>query len=242
MERICPLLVLASDRRAVVDGFDPEHRCSSPTPAPVLDRAQQVQVCLTEAHVACPHFLQNSPVVSGDPGTTTPVTDAGLPSTRLVIQPESSWRRARPARGQRTWQALAAALVLLGVGGVAVASGAVGGVARLVGESMSSSMAPAGRSVQPSVTPDATPTPTPTPSSGVVVAATPLPTIIPSSSATPSAAVAPPSPLARRYVVQPGDSLSRIAVQFGTSVAALQRANGITDPNLIEPGQVLVIP
>jgi LysM repeat protein len=43
-------------------------------------------------------------------------------------------------------------------------------------------------------------------------------------------------------VVQPGDSLSRIAVQFGTSVAALQRANGIADQNLIEPGQVLVIP
>ena len=242
MERICPLLVLASDRRAVVDGFDPEHRCSSRTPAPVLDRAQQVQVCLSEAYVACPHFLQNSPIVSGDPGATAPATDSGLPSTRLVIQPESSWRRARPVRGQRTWQAVAAALLLLGVGGVAVASGAVSGVARLVGESMASSMAPADRSGQPSVTLGATPTPTLTPTSGVVVTATPLPTIISSPSAIPSAAVAPPSPAARRYVVQLGDSLSRIAVQFGTSVAALQRANGITDPNLIEPGQVLVIP
>jgi LysM repeat protein len=45
------------------------------------------------------------------------------------------------------------------------------------------------------------------------------------------------------YVVQPGDTLSEIAVRFGTTVNALLDANpSITDPNLIYPNQRLVIP
>ncbi len=41
------------------------------------------------------------------------------------------------------------------------------------------------------------------------------------------------------YTVAPGDTLSAIAARFGTTVAALAAANGITDPDLIEVGQVL---
>jgi LysM repeat protein len=41
------------------------------------------------------------------------------------------------------------------------------------------------------------------------------------------------------YVVQPGDSLSKIASQLGTSVAYLSARNGITDPDTIYSGQVL---
>jgi LysM repeat protein len=45
------------------------------------------------------------------------------------------------------------------------------------------------------------------------------------------------------YVVRSGDYLARIAAQFNTTVAALVRANPqIEDPNLIFPGQELVIP
>lgn len=44
------------------------------------------------------------------------------------------------------------------------------------------------------------------------------------------------------YTVAPGDTLYRIAVKFGTSVSAIAVANNITNPNLIYPGQVLVIP
>jgi len=39
------------------------------------------------------------------------------------------------------------------------------------------------------------------------------------------------------YVVRPGDTLSRIAAQFGTSVNHLASANGITDPDFISVGQ-----
>lgn len=44
------------------------------------------------------------------------------------------------------------------------------------------------------------------------------------------------------YVVQPGDSLSSIAVFFSISLADLMTANGITDPNQLSAGQQLVIP
>ncbi|MCX7624022.1 MAG: LysM peptidoglycan-binding domain-containing protein [Thermomicrobium sp.] len=46
----------------------------------------------------------------------------------------------------------------------------------------------------------------------------------------------------RRYVVQPGDTLSSLARRFGISVQALADANGITDQDRIFAGQVLTIP
>jgi LysM repeat protein len=50
-----------------------------------------------------------------------------------------------------------------------------------------------------------------------------------------------PKPAPKRYVVKSGDSLSAIASRNGTSVSALQRANGVKG-TLIRPGQSLVIP
>lgn len=43
------------------------------------------------------------------------------------------------------------------------------------------------------------------------------------------------------YTVQPGDSLWKIAMRFGTTVEALVRLNDIANPDLIYPGQVLRI-
>ncbi|NPV53715.1 MAG: LysM peptidoglycan-binding domain-containing protein [Firmicutes bacterium] len=45
--------------------------------------------------------------------------------------------------------------------------------------------------------------------------------------------------VSRTYTVQPGDTLWKIAMQFGTTVDALTRLNGIKNPDLIYPGQVL---
>ena len=44
------------------------------------------------------------------------------------------------------------------------------------------------------------------------------------------------------YTIKSGDSLSAIAANFGISTAALMLANGITNPNLVNIGQVIVIP
>ncbi|HHV62168.1 MAG TPA: LysM peptidoglycan-binding domain-containing protein [Firmicutes bacterium] len=39
--------------------------------------------------------------------------------------------------------------------------------------------------------------------------------------------------------MQPGDTLWKIAIQFGTTVETLARLNDIKNPDLIYPGQVL---
>jgi murein DD-endopeptidase MepM/ murein hydrolase activator NlpD len=44
------------------------------------------------------------------------------------------------------------------------------------------------------------------------------------------------------YTVQPGDTLFRIATRFGTNHVTLANTNNLTNPNLIYPGQVLLIP
>ena len=53
----------------------------------------------------------------------------------------------------------------------------------------------------------------------------------------------PPGQCGDTYTVQPGDWLSRIARRCGTSVDAIVAANpSITDPSIIQPGQVLELP
>jgi LysM repeat protein len=44
------------------------------------------------------------------------------------------------------------------------------------------------------------------------------------------------------YVVQSGDTLGQIAARYGTTAAAIARANGLTSPDLIRVGMRLVIP
>ena len=44
------------------------------------------------------------------------------------------------------------------------------------------------------------------------------------------------------YTVQAGDTLSKIADQFGVTVEALVQANGLGDPSTLQVGQTLVIP
>ncbi|MCR4405614.1 MAG: LysM peptidoglycan-binding domain-containing protein [Anaerolineae bacterium] len=44
------------------------------------------------------------------------------------------------------------------------------------------------------------------------------------------------------YTVQAGDTLSKIAKEFGVTVEAIVEANNIEDPSLLQVGQVLIIP
>jgi lysozyme len=68
-------------------------------------------------------------------------------------------------------------------------------------------------------------TPQPVPNVSVTIAPTP---------------VAPT--LAATYNVQSGDTLSGIAAKYGTSWQSLAAANHLANPNLIYPGQVLLVP
>ena len=74
----------------------------------------------------------------------------------------------------------------------------------------------------------------------------PTPTVTPArTTATPEStpgATPVSTTIPATYEVQPGDTLSEIADRFGTDVETLAAANDIGDPDLIYPGQVLVIP
>lgn len=87
------------------------------------------------------------------------------------------------------------------------------------------------------IPPPATTTPT----------ATFTPTITPTATATTEIGIIPVPPNDNNiptstYTVQRGDTLGRIATRFNTTVEAFARLNGITNPNRIFVGQVLIIP
>lgn len=84
-----------------------------------------------------------------------------------------------------------------------------------------------------------TPPPSPSPTSIAPSTGTPVVVRVPTPTPIPTPA---PSPTPIIYVVQPGDTLYGIALKYGVSVSALQEANGITDPTLLQIGQELVIP
>jgi LysM repeat protein len=51
-----------------------------------------------------------------------------------------------------------------------------------------------------------------------------------------------PPPAPRIHVVQPGDTLYRLALRYGTTVYAIAQANNLANINLIHVGQKLIIP
>jgi LysM repeat protein len=65
------------------------------------------------------------------------------------------------------------------------------------------------------------------------------------STTTPIAVTSPvpsPTPSLLLYTIQDGDTLASIATAYGVTVEELIAVNGISDPNLIHPGQALAIP
>jgi len=240
MDRICPYLALAADGRTAVDGFDPEHRCTAVDPNEPLERARQTSQCLTEGHLACDRRLAADARRQRDLAKLPrPAPDSVMVSTRLVLEPDPSWRRLRAERliGGRTSRRLLAAGAAGAVGLTLLAGGVTGGIGALLG--VGASTAP---TVSPS--PTATPTPTasattqPTPTPAAVPTATPAPTAVPTEPPTPAPT---PAPTQRIYIVQAGDNLNLIASRFGVSVQAIVDANGLTSTTIL-PGQQLIIP
>lgn len=73
-------------------------------------------------------------------------------------------------------------------------------------------------------------------------AAPPPPTATPPPPSTGTGGDQPAPPSGGVHVVQPGEYLSSIARQYGTTVQAIAAANNIVNLNLIRPGQQLIIP
>ena len=98
-------------------------------------------------------------------------------------------------------------------------------------------------SVEPTLSPQGTlalRTASPQPSASATASARETaasPAAQPAASQTPGS-----SPTPHYYTVADGDTLAAIAARFGVSVEALQAANGGLPPDMIRPGQVLLIP
>ena len=235
MDRICPFLALADDHRTVVDGYDPDHRCHALAEPDALDRTRQLQLCLNEAHRDCERYLAAVQVRRADgPIQPIPAPDARVARTRLVLDASGSNRRIDSdltLMGPRARRVvLAGVAAVLGI--LVLVSGVADGLAGLVlrpsaspTPGTDSTAVPTSTAAPASAAPTPTPAPTPLP-------ATPVPS-----------ALAPVSPAGNQtYVVQQGDTLSAIAGRFGTTVAAIQAANGLGESDVINIGQVLVIP
>lgn len=69
----------------------------------------------------------------------------------------------------------------------------------------------------------------------------PKPVVVKPRTKPKAVAKAKPKPRSTRHTVRSGDSLYAIAKRYGTTVGAVQKANGIRG-SMIRPGQSLVIP
>jgi LysM repeat protein len=216
---VCPYLVSAGGPWRTAEPAR-DHRCSRQTHDDHLDLRHQRRYCLGSGGAGCPHFVE--PPAPGRYVTTLPVIlDRGpLGST---LEPGGIRRLAAPASVIVVGAAVGAFLLARGPG--------------------ASSPAPADSSARPSVVPS---------SAGMAVTpgppASPAPSFTPrpAPSASPSPTTLPPASAApvggRTYTVRSGDTLGAIAARFGTSTRALAQLNGIANPSLIRPGQVLKLP
>jgi N-acetylmuramoyl-L-alanine amidase/LysM repeat protein len=76
----------------------------------------------------------------------------------------------------------------------------------------------------------------------IPVAPPPSGTPTPVAAPGPAATAAPDLADAPRHTVQPGETLTSIARAWGVTVASIQEANGIEDPNDLKHGRVIIIP
>jgi len=228
-DAICPFL-LAADLSWRAATPQREHRCTAVTPRQPVAPEVQRELCLAEAHRVCERFVA---------------------ATRPPIGGLERHRRARPRR-HRPLARTMPLLIERGLVRNALLSFPVRSsitqavvIALLVAALV---MIVAAR-VLPAQ-PVATPSPAPFASVALVTkpSPTPTPTLEPSPSpaGSPSPVAASPNPspsvAARTYRVRAGDTLLGIASRFGTTVAAITRANHIAHADSLSIGQVLVIP
>jgi LysM repeat protein len=230
---VCPYLeTTVGQWRNAVPSRD--HRCGAePVPAIVGLEAQR-RLCLgepgdcerhrsaDEARRALAPFLPWRPIAR----TAPVVVERGRSSVAV------------PRLADRRTLGQAALAVLMVAAAVALIVARMGGrVEPLPGGLASPSVgAGAPMSSAASLIPGAIRSPTPAPS----LTPTPEPSFKPTPSPNATPSISPGA--ARTYRVRSGDTLSAIAAKYGTTAQALQSLNGISDPSVIRPGQVLQLP
>jgi LysM repeat protein len=230
----CPFLVAVGGawRMSVPDR---EHRCAAFNPATSLALSKQARLCLTPSHAGCATYVASTRAREarvGRAGVEGRTGRWGLARTTPVVEEVGGLRATLGAlvADRRTWPAVPA--VLLGTLGLALGLSGTWGEAPVTAIGSPSPSARAVETRPPSAAPS-------TPSQTEVPA-----TLVPSPSVEVTQAPTPtpsPSVAYRTYRVQSGDTLYVIARQFGTTVKAIQKLNGLTSTT-IHAGQVLKIP
>jgi len=216
-----------------------EHRCAALLPLASLTFEKQARLCLTSAHTSCATYVAALAAREARTGVADLPERAGrwaFAFTTPLIE-DVGGVRARVGgllADRRTWPAipvivLVASLFALAISGVRND--------RPVTALASPPATPVGSSTASAAT-IAPPSPTPSPTGSPVISP------ISTARATPIATVGPsPTPAFRAtYRVQSGDTLSGIAAKFHTTVSAIEKLNGITDPSRLKIGQILRIP
>ena len=247
---LCPYLATESAQwRAAYPSRD--HSCTAVVPPVALALDKQRRLCLVAAHDTCATFLAANLVRSaGLPaGVMGSRAEAGMGSAGGGLSRPGSRRRTNPPRrpvarttpilmerlrpglpipesaARAGGQVLLVGLLVIAFAVIAVARFGVAGPA-------ATPRAPASVVATPSPRPTTSPTPPPTLSPSPTPRTTPKPSA--SARATPVAY--------STYTVRGGDTLLSIAQRYGVSASSLQKLNGIRNPSLLHPGQVLKIP
>jgi nucleoid-associated protein YgaU len=209
-----------------------EQRCMAVEPAGRPSLEKQRRLCLVNEHAHCP-FYQDAIEERARARTQTLAE-----SEAFDLRVERRVPRSAAVALDRPTSTGSGALLgrVRGLSRVGLAAMMVGAVLLLVVARFL-----AGGALGPA----ATPTPTasvavasPTPFASATATASPAPT--PSATASPQPSPSP-SP-ARTYTVQSGDTLSKIAAKFGTTVVVLKALNDISNADVIQVGQVLQLP
>lgn len=225
---LCPYLVAEGGRwRALEPSRD--HRCTAVAGADPVPVEIQRRRCLRPEHITCSAYLAAH--------STEAAAPAPAGRRRFVATTPVVVERARRSLVSRPGLPASRALRIGGVLVVVVAVVAFAAARWPFGSAGTASASP---------TPTATSAASPRPTSRPTPVATPSPTPAPTPAATrtprPTRSPKPTAVATRTYTVKPGDTLSGIAARFGTTVQAIAKLNGITNPSLIRPGQVLKIP
>jgi LysM repeat protein len=230
---VCPFLVAAGGGWRLATPSR-EHRCGAVSPAAALTPQKQVRLCLTDGHLHCATFIAAAAAREARLGSAAMPERVGrwaLARTTPVVEEVGGFRTtlAGALADRRRWPAIPAMLLVVAL--------ATLGLSNLRSQGPVTALAtPTPATTQPTTTaspaaPTATAAATVAPSPTATIAPTPAPTI----AATPAASH-------QTYTVASGDTLFAIARKFGTTVAAIQELNGITDPGRLKIGQVLKIP
>lgn len=238
---VCPYLGLADDPDSHATYATEAHRCyRMPTPTRIA-LTHQERYCLGAEHTACPVYRGE-----GVPGAQPQPARASAAAPRSMPRPRASAGTLGTRRGGGISMPVATVgLFALALGLVVLAIV----IQNLVGGGGGEELTPADRLATQEAQVRQTPRsgdgeqPTPTLGAGETPTAE-TPTAVPTTPAADStpASTATPGGSGQTYVVQPGDTCSSIAEQFGTTVEAIREANGLDEECTIFADQELIIP